>query len=116
LDALGWTKFFWDVRATLPRVPVPVPRLLFGGATLSANKKKQYTSAELHREFSSLLTSNSDSSNSEWHLPFGHTMLVANSKTDWYASLNSGGRPIMDWVARDLLHHIVWDDDVDKEE
>jgi hypothetical protein len=42
-----------------------------------------------------------------WHVPFGHTVLVANAKNEWYAQLNAAGQPIMDALAKVLIQRIL---------
>lgn len=36
------------------------------------------------------------------HFPLGHTVMVANSKSERYSQINSQGRPVMDRLAQDL--------------
>eukprot|EP00978_Attheya_sp_CCMP212_P014871 scaffold38132_cov40-Attheya_sp.AAC.1 len=41
------------------------------------------------------------------HVPLGHTVMVANSKSWWYSQLNAKGRPVMDKLAKDLLQQLT---------
>jgi hypothetical protein len=43
---------------------------------------------------------------SRLYLPIGHTVSVANAKNAFYASVNSGGQPIMDQLADSLIEEI----------
>jgi len=96
LDRLGWTKVFCDVRHGLPSVPIPFAT----SDDTASSDQKQFTSRELLKD---LATFRLD----RWHLPFGHTMMVANSKNDAYAKFNAAGQPIMDQLAADLIQDIL---------
>lgn len=41
------------------------------------------------------------------HFPMGHTVMVANSKSDTYTKLNYQGRPVMDKLAEDMLSDVL---------
>lgn len=41
------------------------------------------------------------------HFPMGHTVMVANSKSDTYTKLNYQGRPVMDKLAEDMLRDVL---------
>ncbi|KAL7559146.1 hypothetical protein ACA910_010225 [Epithemia clementina (nom. ined.)] len=110
LDAMGWRKTFWDVRSTLPSIPLPFPfpqQAVHAttatdddnAQTTKTQQRSFYTSSELYQLYTS--------SDRIVLVPLGHTMLVANSKSSLNSWLHARGRPIMDWVARDLLHHIL---------
>ena len=113
LDAMGWRKLFWDVRSTLPSLPLPKSRML-GAANRNhlervvrygeTPRPTGYTSQQVYDHVTA-------SSNQLVLFPLGHTMLVANSKSKFYAWINAAGRPIMEWVAQDLLHRILAVDD-----
>jgi len=45
------------------------------------------------------------------HVPLGHTVMVANSKSWWYSQLNAKGRPVMDKLAKDLLQQLTISED-----
>lgn len=85
LDSLGWIKIFCDVREHLITLPNP-----FGSSP--SFERESYTSAELIEAFSAKYPDRISA-------PFGHTVLVANAKNDFYARLNAAGRPIMDSLA-----------------
>jgi hypothetical protein len=89
LDSLGWQKVFCDLREQLPTV--------YRRARDPLSMKPCWTSQQL-------LDSLCDSGLS---LPFGHTMLVANSKSKLSEYLNRGGQPIMDRLASTILQEIT---------
>ena len=41
------------------------------------------------------------------HFPLGHTVMVANSKSETYSRLNSQGRPVMDKLAEDMIRDVL---------
>ena len=106
LDRLGWTKVFCDVRQDIPRVPLPM-------ALLSSNNNNNdddnnnnnniatnFSSADLYQLYGRWTTD-------AWHVPVGHTVMVANAKNAFYAKLNAAGKPVMDALALDLLDTIL---------
>lgn len=98
LDALGWTKVFCDVRDKLVSVPVP-----FKEETSSEFKVKEtWSSHELKTQVASRVILDK-----KWSIPFGHTMLIANSKSDFYAKLNSGGMPFVDQLTTEFLEDVL---------
>jgi hypothetical protein len=97
LDALGWTKVFCDVREHLVSLVKPFA----ADSEPLPNGKDKFTSAELLQTFAT--------GTSRWHAPFGHTVLVANSKDAFYEKMNAAGRPIMDRLAANLLRDILGD-------
>jgi len=121
LDSLGWTKIFVDVRGHIPALWFRgQPRRDFEDIMMgmSATTKEEtdddnsnnnddddpktpsyyYTSAELHRQFSTY----------DWNtLPFAHSFLVASSKNSMYQWFYSGGRPLVDRIAREIVHEIL---------
>ena len=106
LDRMGWTKVFCDVRPHLPGIPIPFQSSSPSSSTQTSSStttKDEYTSSELWDEFANFLSQN----NKKLHAPFGHTILVANSKNDFYASLNSAGQPVMDELAAHLVEQIL---------
>jgi pimeloyl-ACP methyl ester carboxylesterase len=89
LDALGWTKVL--CLPPLPSIPLP-----FWSTTKTC--KDEYTSSELLKTYAGL--------SGRLYAPFGHTVSVANAKNAFYASVNSGGQPIMDQLADSLIEEI----------
>jgi len=41
------------------------------------------------------------------HFPLGHTVMVVNSKNEWYSRINSRGQPVMNSLAEGLVRDIV---------
>jgi hypothetical protein len=41
------------------------------------------------------------------NVPLGHSVMVANSKTERYAQINKAGQPVMDKLAKDLIRDIL---------
>jgi hypothetical protein len=133
LDMLGWTKVFIDVRDGLPVSGITPPtwlRSLSSGSTLDnlirERRKLQFRSlsnddnsersndggnVETKMAAECILTSQelaqstcvSDSIN----IPLGHSVMVANSKTERYAQFNKAGQPVMEKLAKDLIHDIL---------
>lgn len=99
LDAMGWTKIFCDVRDKLLSLPMP-----FQGEERSSEfiRKDQWTSHELKEVMANRIIHDK-----KWPIPFGHTMLIANSKSEFYAKLNQGGLPFVQQMASDFLDDLV---------
>ena len=95
LDAMGWTKVFCDNRDNIPLPAVP----LFFFDEPNIPHKPTWSS----RELIPLVTSFGN----QWKVPLGHTVLVANSKSEWYARINEGGRPVVNKMAEHLVRDIV---------
>ena len=109
LDDLGWTKHFVDLRRTLVTVPNP-----FASADNAAKKdgssmhdpgRQYYTSRELWRMYTRF------SADQGWHVPMGHTMLLANKKDAVNERMNAAGKPLMRQLAGILVDGIVHGDD-----
>eukprot|EP00549_Striatella_unipunctata_P015962 CAMPEP_0118704632 /NCGR_PEP_ID=MMETSP0800-20121206/19350_1 /TAXON_ID=210618 ORGANISM="Striatella unipunctata, Strain CCMP2910" /NCGR_SAMPLE_ID=MMETSP0800 /ASSEMBLY_ACC=CAM_ASM_000638 /LENGTH=376 /DNA_ID=CAMNT_0006606557 /DNA_START=34 /DNA_END=1164 /DNA_ORIENTATION=- len=95
LDMLGWTKVFCDVRDGIPLPSIP---LMFGQDVLSKpsfQSRGTWTSKDLIPAMTSF--------GGRWHLPLGHAVMVANAKSEWYAVMNSKGKPVMDKLAAELI-------------
>lgn len=102
LDALGWHKVLCDVRESLLSIPIPFKSNSKGHQ--HHHHKDEYSSQELlHRYASGIL------SDDRFHFPFGHSVLVANSKNKQYEKWNAAGQPIMDHLAADLIRDIMTD-------
>lgn len=98
LDHMGWTKVFCDVRPHLTAVPVPSFRRQAQAVDNNNNHTttQWLSSADLYQRFARW-------DGQRWYLPVGHTVLVANAKNDKYAEWNRAGRPVMDYLAANLL-------------
>jgi len=95
LDQLGWTKVFCDVRGDIPVPSVPVP----GRRPSVVPQQISWTSKELIPVVTS--------SGERFHLPLGHTVMVANSRNEIYSKINSQGRKVVDKMAADLIVDIL---------
>jgi hypothetical protein len=42
-----------------------------------------------------------------WYVPFGHTVVIANSKNKLFSQFNQAGRPTMDHFAKIIVHEII---------
>jgi Putative serine esterase (DUF676) len=99
LDVLGWTKIFCDVRGSLPSFPVPFQRSAssstdqLDGKDVDAN---ELTSPQLWERYATV--------QDKVALPFGHSMLIANSRDKVNARLNAPGKPIIDRLADDMVN------------
>jgi len=49
----------------------------------------------------------STNSGDSFHFPLGHTVMVANSKSEQYSKLNSQGRPVMDRLAENMVESVL---------
>ena len=120
LDSMGWTKVWIDVRSLIPSL-----NPLSSSSSISSEETQQ------ERDVQSIfgraarnsegnedaapdhLVTSKDVYQSEisqrfdiTRFPIGHTVMVANSKSETYANLNAGGRPIMDRLAKDMIKSI----------
>ena len=110
LDALGWTKVFVDTRNLLPFGSYQIPFGLDGIASFT-----KHTSSELVKGNSELCKETIKSkdlltifsSMNKIHIPLGHTVLVANSKSTFVSFLNRNGRSVVDILVRDLVRDIL---------
>jgi hypothetical protein len=91
LDSLGWLKLFLDVRDSIPLPSIPIP---FKKAVDIPNK-----SIWMSKELIPIM----NQIGSSWHIPLGHPVAVANSRTNFFSWLTSRGQLYMDQVAQDLL-------------
>lgn len=119
LDNVGWIKVFCDVRPHL--IGIRIPRWLWPGRTSTGSSIPTTCHAEsieppgdnqqdrmgVAISGGEILEQLGTYDNQEIHIPFGHTQLVANSKNEWYAKWNAGGRPIMDQLASELLDDLL---------
>lgn len=132
LDALGWTKVFIDVRDKIPVPGLAKPAWLrtpCGSLDDLIRERGELGFTSLHTDTSAksataddanvskspppvetsecILTSQelaqSTQTGDSIHFPLGHTVMVANSKSERYSQLNSQGRPVMDRLAEDLV-------------
>ncbi len=97
LDSLGWTKVFVDVRSHIAALRKRGHRKQDWDRIIQHPK---YTSAELKNHMSTF----------DWNtLPFGHSFLVASAKNPIYTWFYSGGRPLVDRIAKELVEEMLGD-------
>lgn len=99
LDAMGWTKVFCDVRDKLVSVPVPFKRME-GSSEFTVQDK--WTSHELKEVIASR-----NVVDKKWPVPWGHQMMIANSKSEFFAKLNQGGLPFVKQMATEFLEEVL---------
>ena len=114
LDSMGWTKVWIDVRPLIPSLLPTSPeesrrqeqeetvRSLFSRGSTSAEKGEEAELITSKDIYQSGISQRFDIT----RFPMGHTVMVANSKSEAYATLNAAGRPIMDRLAKDLIKSI----------
>ena len=124
LDKLGWTKVFIDVREGLPVSGITPPtwlRSISSGSTLDnlirerrrlqfrslTNDHNSELAAECILTSQELAQSTYVSDPDSITVPLGHSVMVANSKTEKYAQFNRAGQPVMDKLAKDLIRDIL---------
>jgi Putative serine esterase (DUF676) len=99
LDVLGWTKMFCDVRGSLPTFSLPFqttsPSPSFVDSD-AGDDAKYLSSPQLWERYATVQAD-------KLSLPFGHSMLIANSRDKINARLNAPGKPIMDRLAEDMV-------------
>eukprot|EP00536_Pseudo-nitzschia_multiseries_P009456 jgi/Psemu1/258162/estExt_Genewise1Plus.C_2640007 len=95
LDRLGWEKVFVDLRSEMPSVELP-----------------RWTGSMRHIVTAIKSTHENDSRDNTnnrlvLRVPVGHNMIVAFSRDRISSFLNKGGRPVVDVLAKELVHEIV---------
>jgi len=97
LDSLGWTKVFLDVRSHIPALWKRGTRR-HDLHEMAQEPQSYYTSSELHDRLSVF----------DWNtLPFGHSFIVASTKNPMYTWFYSGGRPLVDLIAKELVQEMI---------
>jgi len=120
LDALGWTKVFIDVRDRIPLPSIPMPSFITGRSDVRKefedfiyNQMVQGAASNSYSDSPTAITVQSKdlarilASSEKLTFPLGHTVMVANSKSEFYARLNAKGRPVMDKLALDLITDVL---------
>jgi hypothetical protein len=97
LDALGWTKVFWDLRRPRRRGAASRESSSSPTTTTTTSTNQSYTSQELMERFCHAKLVDFR------HPAMGHTMMVANSKNPLYERMHRKGRPIMNYLAQSIL-------------
>lgn len=99
LDSLGWTKVFVDVRSHIPAIWKRERRGDdLNSLATSEEQRQEFSSAELKERLSTFDYNT---------LPFGHSFLVASAKNPIYTWFYSGGRPLVDRIAKELVHEMT---------
>jgi len=121
LDSLGWTKVFIDVRERIPMPSVQLPGMRRRSSRSELNEfvaerreSGAFNETGVLIESRELVTLMNPTE--RLHFPLGHTVMVANSKSDWYARLNEQGKPVMDMLATELVQDMLRFGRVDDEE
>lgn len=112
LDSLGWTKVFVDVRERIPMPSVRLPGMRRRNSRSELNEfvaerreSGAFNETGVLIESRELVTLMNPTE--RLHFPLGHTVMVANSKSDWYAKLNEQGKPVMDMLASGLVEDML---------
>eukprot|EP00986_Skeletonema_menzelii_P017695 scaffold21207_cov134-Skeletonema_menzelii.AAC.1 len=120
LDALGWTKVFVDMRDSIPvpglrkpswMCPNSLDDLIKQREKLNDDSegdvkdevKNEARSTNTSRMLTSQDLSRSTAAGDSINVPLGHTVMVANSKSETYKQMNFQGRPVMDKLAHDII-------------
>lgn len=125
LDSLGWRKVFVDVRHLSPISHIPIPFSRRSSKQIfedSLSQRKLRTSSGLDSDddkedensngvtktiFKSNELAQLLSSGDSISIPMGHTIMIANSKSEIYKKINAGGRIVMDSLADDFVHELL---------
>merc|ERR1712151_173389 len=130
LDSLGWKKVFVDVRHLSPIKHIRPPlskrnsrkelcesissktlcstqssNLSDSLSDTSSTTKMSYDTEFQSEELAKLLSKGDSIS-----IPFGHIVIIANSKTKFSARMNAGGKTVMNSFAQDFVQEMLdWD-------
>ena len=116
LDALGWTKVFVDVRDRIPAPQLAKPSFMRpkNGMLDDLIRKRMAEDNNVEdgtERHKCILTSSelfeSSRTGDSINIPLGHAVMVANSKSEKYGEFNREGRPVMDYLAADLIRDIM---------
>jgi hypothetical protein len=139
LDALGWKKVFVDIRKEVPRIAIP--RRLSEGirkrTSLLVSKNtgdlpsspcnsEEDVTASMHELKQKKVVESRDVAKSvkedpadpyhRLHLPVGHNMIVAFSRSRISTFMNKGGRPVVDALAKELVEDIfAWKEEPEED-
>ena len=135
LDQLGWKKVFVDMRQELPNAELPSilrsslslsslsdgPNSVVDGSSECASHVGTSPSAAIPKlqalqmenrlvESREVALAVSSPEDNRIALPLGHNMIVAFSRSPWSTFMNKGGRPVVDTLAKELVHGIfTWE-------
>eukprot|EP00578_Thalassiosira_sp_NH16_P013875 CAMPEP_0181123944 /NCGR_PEP_ID=MMETSP1071-20121207/26195_1 /TAXON_ID=35127 /ORGANISM="Thalassiosira sp., Strain NH16" /LENGTH=629 /DNA_ID=CAMNT_0023209171 /DNA_START=221 /DNA_END=2110 /DNA_ORIENTATION=+ len=132
LDALGWTKVFIDVQDRVPGVAKPAwmrppcdsldelirersswqPTDTNDESIAIENNATYASKLSTHVQAEQCILTSRELAQSTMHgdsinFPMGHGVMVANSKNEKYSQANSQGRPVMDRLAKDMVHDVL---------
>jgi len=112
MDALGWTKVFIDVR---DKIPGPRLQRLTLKKQLSRRQVwNNFLDKELlsSKTYDNMIVTSQDlarlmNGSETVGFPIGHQVMMANSKSKIYVDMTADGQPVMDKLAKDLVHSIL---------
>lgn len=121
LDSLGWTKVFVDVRQFIPFPSLSLPFTrsssqeksfdsLLSSISLKSTKKEQVVQVIKSKDLIPLLCysdKRSQRNSANVVIPFGHTVMVANSKNRMYKELNKKGLVVMEYLADQMIQDMM---------
>ena len=100
LDSLGWTKHLIDIRKNVARLPS-----IFKSEAVCAIRQMKMTSDD-GKVTSQDLEKAIAQTDSLFNLPLGHNAICAFERGTPSKNFNSGGRPVMDSLAIELVNEI----------
>ena len=106
LDALGWKKVFVDMRRELPfAVSIPVISIMKNSFICPIQKLK-FTKQVVESRDLAKVASGNPSKATVISLPLGHNAICAMSRGTVTLAMNSGGIPVVDSLASQLIKDI----------
>mmetsp|Transcript_24067 Transcript_24067/g.35617 ORF Transcript_24067/g.35617 Transcript_24067/m.35617 type:complete len:271 (+) Transcript_24067:1032-1844(+) len=118
LDSLGWKKVFVDLRHEIP-IGVKLPSSPFAKKSNNNTRPEQLQldSNSSSLESKEIASATKHNTGNRLIYPLGHNMIVAVSRCDKSASFNSGGRPVIDALAKEVVELIFspYDDSDDND-
>ena len=100
LDSMGWTKVFCDVRTAIPLPSLPLPSFW---TTKPPTRETPSSSSPMT---SQQVLDRVGGYGGRLSFPMGHTVLIANSKSDRDARINANGKPFVNRLAQDMVADI----------
>jgi hypothetical protein len=115
LDSLGWKKVFVDIRKEIP-IKFTMGRRSSQGDSGSDEDACNLDNLRRKKvvESRDLATAIKLDSSEGLHLPMGHNMIVAFSRSRISTYMNKGGRPVVDALAKELVQDIFAWKEVDE--
>jgi hypothetical protein len=109
LDALGWEKYLVDVRDFIPLPGLSLPSFL---AKKSRQKWQDFLAGNNNGIVRSKEILHLMGESDQLHLPVGHQVMVANSKSDTYSKFTAKGQVVMDYFAKDIVEYLLHQENV----